>query len=205
MRPPRLHIVSDDAVAAAPDFAARAAALLDAGGRDVALHLRAPALTTRALHELAAPLAVQALRTGARLQINDRVDVALAVRCGAHLGVRGMPLPAARRLLDNALLGFSAHTREEVRLAELEGADYVFLGTIFPSETHPARPPAGVELVRRTVPGAGLPVLAIGGITPERVSEVRAAGAYGVAVIRGIWRAGDPLAALRAYLDVLET
>jgi thiamine-phosphate pyrophosphorylase len=203
MRLPRLHIVTDDALLGEPDFAARAAALLDAGGGDVALHLRAATLPARAFLELAEPLAVEALRTGALLQINDRIDVALAVRCGAHLGVRGIPLPEARRLLGNAPLGYSAHGTEEARIAEADGADYLFLGTIFPTASHPDRTAAGPALLERTVPAARVPVLAIGGITPERARQARAAGAYGVAVISGVWGAPDPEAALREYLDAI--
>jgi thiamine-phosphate pyrophosphorylase len=200
---PRLHVVTDDALLAAPDFLPRAGALLAAGGEQVALHLRARTLATRALHDLAVPLAAAALRTGARLLVNDRVDVALAVRSGAHLGRRGIPLPEARRLLDRALLGFSAHAVEEARVAEAEGADYLFLGTIFPSASHPEGGAAGLPLLQRAVAGAAVPVLAIGGITVERARGVRAAGGYGVAVIRGIWEADDAPDALRAYLEAL--
>ena len=200
---PRLHIVTDDARLDLPDFGPRAAALLDAGGADVALHVRGRAHGPRALLDLAEPLAVRALQTGARLLINDRVDVALALRVGAHLGGQGIPIAEARRLLDHALLGFSAHTLAEARRAEAEGADYAFLGTIFPSASHPGRRPAGLPLLERTAPGARIPVLAIGGVTPERAREVRAGGAYGVAVIRGIWEADDATVALRAYLAAL--
>ena len=200
---PRLHVVTHDAILAAADFPGRAGALLDSLGPAVALHLRGRALGGRALHDLATGLAGAALRSGSLLLVNERVDVALAARAGAHLNVGSIPLPDARRLLHHAPLGYSAHTADEALLAQAEGADFVFLGTIFASASHPDRAPAGVELLRRAVPRLGVPVIAIGGITPGRVAEVRASGAWGVAAITGIWDAADPVAAARAYLAAL--
>lgn len=200
---PRLHVVTSDAVLATPDFVDGARALLDALGPAVALHLRARQLTARAFHDLAADVAVAAFQSGAMLLINERVDLALATRSGAHLNERSVPLLEARRLLHNAPLGYSAHTLEDALLAEVEGADFVFLGSIYRTDSHPDGTPAGVSLLERVVPRLGVPAIAIGGITPERVPEVRAAGAWGIAAIRGIWDTEDPLAAARAYLGRL--
>jgi len=155
------------------------------------------------LHELAACAAADALRTGAALFINDRVDIALAVRAGAHLHARSLPVREARRLLHYAPLGYSAHEPEEAVVAAAEGADHVFLGTIYASTSHPDRQPAGPGLVAAVAPGLGVPVIAIGGVTPARVAELLRAGAHGVAVISGVWAAPDPLAAAGAYLAAL--
>jgi len=200
---PRLHLVTDDGVLAAPGFAARAAGLMDALGPASALHLRARAHTALSLHALAAELAPVALRTGSLLVINDRVDIALAVRAGAHLHAGSLPVMEARRLMHHAPLGYSAHGLEEAALAAAQGADYVFLGTIYHSASHPGRAPAGPALIADVAPVLSVPVIAIGGITPARVAELREVGAWGVAVISGVWAVAEPLAAARAYLDAL--
>jgi len=200
---PPLHLVTHDEVLARPDFCARAAAFMDTFGPAVALHLRARHVPALRLHELAAELASTALRSGSTLVINDRVDIALAVRAAAHLGAASLPVRDARRLLHHGLLGYSAHELTAAALAVAEGADYVFLGTIYATASHPGRAPAGPQLIAAVAPRLSVPVIAIGGITPERVAEVRAWGAAGVAVIGGIWEAPDTLTAARAYLAEL--
>lgn len=206
---PPLHLVTDDGILARPGFATLATTLLAAGGSRVALHLRGPRSDGRTLFGLAQPLGEAARTAGARLVVNDRVDVALLARAdGVHLGVRSVPPEAARRVLgDDALLGVSTHADEEVAHAVSEGADWIFAGTIWASPTHPGRPGRGIgavaSAVERATP-AGVPVLAIGGVTPERAAEVRDAGGHGVALIRGVWDAADPEAALTRYLEVLE-
>jgi len=200
---PRLHLITDDGVLARPDFAAQAAELMAALGPALALHLRARELPAAGLHELAAELASAALRAGAVLVINDRVDIALAVRAAAHLRADSLPVREARRLLHHALLGYSAHELQEAALAAAEGADYVFLGTIYASASHPGLAPAGPELVAAVASRSRVPVIAIGGITPERVAEVLVRGATGVAVITGIWHTSAPLRAARSYLTAL--
>jgi thiamine monophosphate synthase len=84
-------------------------------------------------------------------------------------------------------------------MAVSEGADFLVVGNIYETLSHPGRPAAGLPLVTQTA-GLGRPVIAIGGITPERAAEVKAAGAYGVAAIRGLWMAADPAAATLAML-----
>lgn len=202
---PRLHLVTDDDVLARPDFMPCAHALMEALGAAGALHLRAHRLSAAALYALAAELAPAALRTGSLLLINDRVDIALAVRTGAHLRAGSLPVRDARRLLHHAPLGCSTHGAAEAALAEAEGADYVFLGTIYASASHPAGAPAGPQLIAAVAPGSGVPVIAIGGLSCERVAEVLGLGAYGVAVIGGVWQAADPCTAARAYVEQLES
>jgi thiamine-phosphate pyrophosphorylase len=121
-----------------------------------------------------------------RVVVNDRLDVALACRAdGVHLRGDSYPVKDARRLMPPPLLvGRSVHTVEEVALAA--GADYVIAGTVFPSVSKPAARPAqllGLEGLRNIVKASAMPVLAIGGITPDRIEAVLAAGAAGVAGI----------------------
>lgn len=204
MRLPRLHVVTDATIMGAPTFEARALSLLDALGPAVALHLRAPGLATRELLRCATVLAAAALQAGALLLVNERVDIALACRCGAHLNARSVPVIEARRLLHNAALGYSAHTADEAAIAEVEGADFVFTGSIYPTSSHPDHPPAGLDLVQRTAARVRVPVIAIGGVTADRAAEVRQAGAYGAAVIRAAWEAEDPVRATRELVAALE-
>ena len=88
-------------------------------------------------------------------------------------------------------IGCSVHSEREAESAVRQGADFLMVGSIFPTPSHPSRPAAGPGLIRRCV-GYGVPVIAIGGIGPARVPEVMEAGAYGVAAISALWRAADP-------------
>jgi thiamine-phosphate diphosphorylase len=202
---PVLHVVTDDDVLARKDFGAVAAALLTAHGRRVAVHVRGPATDGRTLHRLAGRLAGVAAEAGALLLVNDRADVALAVgAAGVQLGARSLPLGAARRLRTGWVLGASVHDPAEAETAADEGADFLVLGTIWPTATHPDRPGAGCELIAEVVGRVAAPVVAIGGVTPARAVEAREAGAAGVAAIRGVWQARDPVAAVRAYMEAWE-
>ena len=206
MKLPRLHLVTSDEVLGRAGFVDAAARVIEACGPAAAVHLRGHGLSGGALFVLAERLLPVAARAGAMVLVNDRVDVALA--CGAagvQLGRRSIPLAEARRLLSSdALIGYSAHSAAEVLDAERAGANFVVLGTIFPTTSHPGEPGAGPDLVRAAAQGARAPIVAIGGITPERVGAVLEAGAHGVAVLGGVWHAADPAEAARRYLAVLE-
>ncbi|GBD31542.1 MAG: putative thiamine-phosphate synthase 2 [Gemmatimonadales bacterium] len=199
---PRLHLITDDRIALRDDFIETAATVARSGA--LALHLRASELGGRRLLALARQLRDALKDTRTLLFINDRVDLALAVGAhGVHLPERGMPLDAARSLLSaGTFLGRSAHSAEDARAAFAQGADYVFLGPIFETASHPGRSPLGLEAIRGSLPGR---VIAIGGITPERAAQCIRAGAYGVAVIRAVWEAEDPGAAAEAILLSLES
>lgn len=201
-RLPRLHAVTDDAVLARPDFPSAARAVLAAGGPDLALHLRGPHAGGRVLWELADSLARAAEENGALLLVNDRVDVALAVGAGGvQLGRRSMAPPDARRLLGrDAVIGSSVGTVDEARAATGAGADWLLAGHVFATATHPGREGIGVAGLR-AIAGLGLPTVAIGGMTPERVAEARTAGARGAAAIRAVWDADDPAQAVARFLE----
>ncbi len=201
--PQRLHLVTNDDVLARSDFLDRAFAALEVGGAECVLHLRAHAVPGARLWQLARELRSAADRAGAGLWINDRVDVALAVRSdGVQLGARSMPVKDARRLLGRSCwVGRSIHRVEEAAAAD---ADVLVLGNVYATLSHPERPPLGPETVRRAA-SFRRPILAIGGITPARVAEVVDAGAWGVAVVSGVWQDDDPAGAARNYLQALET
>ncbi len=204
---PRLHLVTDDEVLAGADFATRAAEALEVGGGAVALHLRGRSTPGAPLLALARRLAGHARRQGGWLLVNDRVDVAaIAGAHGVHLGECSLPVEVARGLLEpGAVVGVSRHDARGVASACAAGATYAFIGAVFATPSHPGRAPGGAALVRSAVEAArGVPIVGIGGITPADVRAVRAAGAHGVAVVRGVWRAPCTGAAVEAYLEALE-
>jgi thiamine-phosphate pyrophosphorylase len=142
---------------------------------------------------------------GALFVLNDRPE--LVERCGAdgvHVGQGDTPVGDARRLVGDArLVGLSTHSRDE--MAAAEGADYIGVGTIFPTPTKPGNDAAGLELVRAARYAARVPWFAIGGIDHSNIADVSASGAWGVAVVRAIRDADDPEAAARALRDALPT
>ncbi len=204
---PRLHVVTDDSIVGRGGFEQKAIAVLEAAGAGVALHVRGPRSDGSTLYRLAAALLPHARRTGAALFVNDRLDVALALEVdGAHLGHRSLGVRIARDLLGpDAWLGASVHDAAQASEVHREGADYAFLGTIFDTPTHPGRTGMGLEGLGATAGRVrGLPLIAIGGIDAARVADVLAAGAYGVAVVRGVWDARDAPAAVGRYAQALE-
>lgn len=193
----------DDRVAAEPGFIDIATRLMEIGGPRLAMHLRAPEATGAELFRMATALVEAGEGTGALVLVNDRVDVAIAAGAdGVQLPARGISPGAARRLLGpRALIGASVHSVEEAEAA-LPGADFLLVGTVFASASHPGREAAGTSLLSELSP-LGLPMIAIGGMTPERVPGVVAAGAHGVAALGAVWHAPDPTGAVRDLLELL--
>lgn len=143
----------------------------------------------------------------ALLFVNDRVDVALAAGAdGVQLGEAALPVEAARAAVAGRplLIGRSVHDVPGGLTAARAGADVLVAGTLFPSASHDGAPAAGVTFVRALTRATRVPVLGIGGITADDASEVIAAGAAGVAVIREVLAARDPQAAARALCDAVE-
>ncbi len=200
---PRLHVVTNDDVLADDGFRARATAMIRRHGGHLAIHIRGPSGPVRRLLAEAEALAEAASDSGTLLVVNDRPDVALAAGVpGLQLGHRSIPVQAARSLLgEQAVIGYSAHGAPEAASAAANGADFVIIGTIWASASHPERGGAGLGRVRETVTAAAVPVLAIGGVTPERARESLEVGAWGAAVVRGVWSADDPVEAAASYLN----
>jgi thiamine biosynthesis protein ThiS len=200
---PRLHAVTDDRVIARGDVVSRAEALAKAAGSSLAVHLRSRALPGGPLLSLARELKDRIAPSGAWLIVNDRADIARIVNAPALVSGRGgLGVEGARKAAPHALIGRSVHDGAEVRAATAEGADFLVAGSVFATASHPDLSPAGIGLVREAAAGE-LPVIAIGGMTPERTTEVISVGAWGVAAIRALWDAGDPGAAALAFLAAL--
>lgn len=200
MRPlPRLHAVTDAAVIAAPDFPARAAAIAAAGSA-VAIHARDRSSGGAALARVALRMVALARPPEAAVFINARPDVAQAAGAqGVQLGGTDLMPAQARASFPRGWIGRSVHSAREAELAVSEGADYLLVGNVYRTSSHPDRPARGLALVRDSA-RLGLPVIAIGGIDASRAAEVRDEGAYGVAAVAALWWADNPAAAALALL-----
>ncbi len=193
---PRLHAVTDTSVLSADGFLRRATDIAHQGR--VALHIRGE-LPGKRLYEIATELTREA--RDFVLAINDRADVAATAGAAlVHLPERGLPVKEVRALVSaDVSVGRSLHSPADAQAALDEGADYVFLGPIFETPSHPGQTPLGTAALR-AVRGRAI---AIGGITTERIPECMDAGAYGVAVISALWSSPDPGSAARQMLLLL--
>jgi thiamine-phosphate pyrophosphorylase len=178
---------------------------LEAGVR--AIQLREKDLSVRQLFDMAVWMRELTQEYGAKLFINDRVDVALSVGAdGVHLGVNSIPADAARRISgDKLLVGVSTHSIEEAEAAKNEGADFITLGPIYetPSKLKYGRP-VGVDSIREVKSRISMPVFAVGGIKPDRVKEIMDAGADGIAMISAILGSHDIKESTQAFLRLLK-
>src|SRR5438445_9241916 len=176
-------------------------------GGVTAVQLRAKSATTLELLELARNLNAICREAAVPFIVNDRIDVALAAEAdGAHVGHIGeedlSPHDARRLLGSDAIVGVSVGTPQEAHMATSQSASYVSAGPMFATSTKAdAGPAAGEALLRSVRAATGLPLVVIGGITPQRAPALFAAGADGVCVGAAIVRAADPEAAARAFLE----
>ncbi len=153
---------------------------------------RCKATSMNQAYQVGAKLRTLAGEWGMVFIVNDRCDLAVALDAdGVHLGQDDLPLRLAKELLGSRkIIGVSTHNTEQVRLAAAEGADYLGFGPIFPTSTkQKVDPIVGVEGVRRVRGLTTLPIFAIGGIRPEHVADLKAAGADGVAVASAVLNA----------------
>ena len=199
---PCLCLVTDRKVVEEATLVPRVAEAVD-GGVDM-VQLREKDLAGGALLALAASLR-DAIQGRAILVINDRADVALAVGAGGvQLGEDGLPVDAARRVLGpGSVIGRSVHSEEGASQAGAQGADFLVVGTMYATTSHPGAAPAGPGLVRRIRQRCPLPLIGIGGITRGNAGDVIRAGASGVAVISSILGSTEPGEAARQLKQAL--
>jgi len=213
MNPPRLYLITDrQAAGERPLAGVVAQALRGIAGSglppgDVAVQLREKDLSGRALTELARELRAVTAAAGVALYVNDRIDVALAVGAdGVHLGGTSLDIATAARVAGALAIGVSAHAPSEVTALQSAGggrAAFALLGPIFDT---PSKRRFGAPLATAAISEAaraGLPVVAVGGIGPDRVRALLSAGAYGVACIRAVMEASDPAATVRTFCQEL--
>jgi len=195
-----VHAFTNAALLSEPDLGIRAAAIA-AAGPAVALHARARGETGAVVSALAARLIALAQPPEAAVLVSGRSDIAAAVGAqGVQLARDDMSPADTRRVLRHGWIGCSVHSATEASTAVNDGADFLVVGSVYPSASHPGQAAAGLELVRE-IASLGIPVIAIGGITPSRSWEAKSAGAYGVAAIRALWHAPDPAGATLALLE----
>lgn len=199
-----LCLVTDRTRVRGRDFVAVVGECLAAGLS--AVQVREKDLGAADLAALCRRLRPLTLAAEALLIVNDRVDVALAVgadavqRTSTSLAVRDMIAVADKRLH----IGASVHALQEAIDAESQGADWIVFGPVYDTPSKRAYGPAqGLARLEAVARAVGVPVIAIGGITPERVAAVRAAGAAGVAVISAILEADSPAGATSRFLEQL--
>lgn len=202
---PAIHAVTTDEIIHRPDFIRRARSVMSALGPRGAVELRAPQTGAWALAGIARTLAPAQEATGAWIIITERLDVALATGAhGVQLTRRSMALPDARRVAPDLAIGASIHSIDEGIAAARDGARWgvVARAAAFGSSANGKRQ---VPLFPALVAQCAIPLLVIGGVHPNDVPTLRAAGAYGVAAIRGIWDAENAEHAAIEYLSAYET
>ena len=174
-----------------------------------ALQVRERQLTPQALADYCAGM-LQGLgdaRGSLALFLNDRADIALSCGFdGVHLRANSLPLERhAPALRDKMLYGVSTHSLGDVLRAKKGGADFVTFGPVFATPSKDAYgDPVGLKALEEAAAATSLPLLALGGITPERTGECIAAGAHGVAAISALWNTQSPLATLEQFREALE-
>lgn len=155
----------------------------------------------REMFLMAERLRLMTQRAGAELVINNRVDVALAVDADAlHLGQGDAPVSMIRHLIpENMRLGLTVSSAHQLAEAEDLDVDYYGVGPIRASRTHPAAP-VGKETLANLAQKTRRPIVAIGGVREDCLSEIKAAGASGIAILGAVWRAENPDQAVKSLL-----
>ena len=199
----RLHVLTD--ARGGRDALGVVSAAVAAGAPVV--QVRAKDCTDTVLYEFAYRVVQICSAAGAACIVNDRVDVALAVGArGTHLGAEDLPVAAVRRVAGPGhLIGGTARDPEGAAALVAAGADYLGVGPAYETATKVGLPaalgPAGIAVVAGAV---DVPVIAIGGVTAERVPELMAAGVRGVAVVTAVSEPADPGTATRSLLRLLD-
>ena len=197
----RLYLCTPDR----PDLADFVAACI-AGGVDV-VQLREKHLEARDLLARARVAGSVCRAHGVPFVLNDRPDLALETGAdGVHVGQDDAPVDLARRILGpDAIVGLSTHGLEDLEAAASEDVTYISAGPVEPTPTKPGRPGTGLGYAREASMRSPVPVFVTGGVTPERIPELAAAGVRHFVVVRFLTQAPDPMAAARALRDAIDT
>lgn len=206
MRPGfRLYLITDSGLV--PDLAQAVEKALSAAGAKaplIAVQLREKEMPVRMLLDTARRLRDITGRYGAKLLINDRVDVAMITGAdGVHLGVNSMPASAARRVCgEKLMIGVSTHSMEEAEAAQAMVADFITYGPVFatPSKLRYGNP-VGVDSLSQVSKTLDIPVYAIGGIDGSNIQEVMRRGACGIALIRAVFGARNIKESVKTIME----
>jgi thiamine-phosphate pyrophosphorylase len=171
-----------------------------------AVQLRDKELSTKRLYETAYELRHLTSRYGAKLIINDRVDVALAVDAdGVHIGSQSLPTYKVRRLLgEKKLIGVSCHNQIQAIAAQEMGADFITFGPVYFTPSKAAYgDPVGLEKLKMVTEMLQIPVFALGGIKQENCAEITSCGVRGIGVISAVMSAPEPREAAKSLLALM--
>lgn len=203
---PRLHVITDATVQSRLSHT-ELARLAVQGGADAVQFREKRHWTTRELLDEATTMLAVCAAADAMLVVDDRADVARSVGAPAlHLGRNDLDVATARAILGpGALIGGTANSYEEASRVWQTGVDYMGIGPIYgtQSKANPA-PVMGLETLASICRDCPVPVVAIGSITPERIPEVLAAGAHGVAVLSAVVSADNPSLAARRCREAID-
>lgn len=172
-----------------------------------AVQLREKDLSSAELYRLARELRRLTSDFDARLIINERPDIALAVEAdGVHLGTGSLPVAVVRQLLGRKMIiGYSAHALDEALRVEADGADFVTFSPVYPTPSKAAYgAPCGVKKLADAARALEIPVIALGGISEANITEALSADIQGIAVISAILAAADPRFAAASLLEKIE-
>ncbi len=199
-----VYLVTEEAFSAGRTSQEIAEACLRAGVR--VIQVREKESGTRRAFEIALDIRALTSRYGALLIVNDRVDVAMASGAdGVHLGQLDLPLETARRLMGpDALIGLSITDVEQLASPDVQAADYLGVGAVFPTGTKADAALPGLALLGEARAATRAPIVAIGGIRPENAALPIVAGADCLAVITAITEAPDPEQAVRELVASAE-
>ncbi|MGD8253849.1 MAG: thiamine phosphate synthase [Syntrophobacterales bacterium] len=176
------------------------------GGANI-IQLREKEYSKKDLYHLALKFREMTAKAGILLIINDHLDIALGVEAdGVHLGQDDLPLPVARQLAPELLIGASTHSLEQALQAEKDGADYLNIGPIFSTQTKEGVGRSlGPEAISEISPQIKVPFTVMGGINEKNIDQVLAEGARRVAMVTAITKAEDIAARVRLLKEKIES
>jgi thiazole tautomerase (transcriptional regulator TenI) len=192
---PVIHIISNGK----QELATIERILLKIGSRIDYFHIREKHRTARELSLWVESLTSQGFPLR-KLIINDRIDVAIAYGTGGVQLAYHSLVPSLTRhiLLPGQKMGISVHSVEEAKKGEEAGADYLLFGHVFPTGSKPGLAPRGLESLQQVVESVSIPVIALGGITPENAGQVLSTGCAGIAMMSAVMSADDPLQVIQS-------
>jgi len=199
-----LYLVTDSGLLGDKDLAKTVEQAIQGGVTVV--QVREKNLSSLEFYQVALAIKGVTEKYGVPLIVNDRADIALAVdAAGLHIGQEDLPVVVARKLLGpNKIIGVSAATLEEALLAQDQGADYLGIGAVFPTNTKDDADSVSLADLAAIKNKVKIPIVAIGGIHGNNIQAVMNTGVDGVAVVSAIIAAADPKAAARKLLDIDE-
>ncbi|MDP4098630.1 thiamine phosphate synthase [Paenibacillus sp. P96] len=196
------HLITDGC-----QSAERTADIMRIIGPDIdLLHVREKRLSAAELYTFMSTISERGCCLPGQLAVNDRVDAALLFGAGTvQLTSLSLPLRLVKEAFPALRCGASVHSLQEALAAEQAGADYVLFGHIYESTSKPGMPPQGLRSLEELCHTVSIPVIALGGIQPHHVQDIKRAGASGIAVMSGIWRVPDPAGMAKEYRRALMT